>query len=97
MQTDAMVRTTFSNKGVCGECHTASFVAGQPEDRAGRLPIRYMHKGWFDHRPHQTVELRNGETVSGQAACAACHDATKSSASADLLLPPLSDQGRIRQ
>jgi hypothetical protein len=89
MQTDAMVRTTFSNNGVCGECHTASFVGGQPKIAPVAFPIRYMHKGWFDHRPHQTVELRNGQVVSGQQACIACHDATKSSQSSDLLLPAL--------
>lgn len=89
MQTEAMVRTTFSGDGVCGECHTASFVGGRPKIAPVAFPVRYMHKGWFDHRPHETVELRNGKTVSGQQACVACHDATESATSSDLLLPPL--------
>jgi cytochrome c553 len=89
MQTEAMVRTTFSGNGVCGECHTASFVGGRPKIAPVAFPVRYMHKGWFDHRPHETVELRNGNVVSGQQACVACHDATKSATSSDLLLPPL--------
>jgi hypothetical protein len=84
-----MVRTTFSGRGVCGECHTASFVGGKASIAPVAFPVRYMHKGWFDHRPHQTVELRNGDVVSGQQACVACHDATTSTRSSDLLLPPL--------
>ena len=89
MRTEAMVRTTFSNEGVCGECHTATFAGGQPKIAPVAFPVRYMHKGWFDHRPHQTVELRNGQIATGQQACVACHAATASNASADLLLPPL--------
>ncbi|HEX8402899.1 MAG TPA: cytochrome c3 family protein [Allosphingosinicella sp.] len=89
MQTDAMVRTTFSGNGVCGECHVASFVGGKPKIAPVAFPVRYMHKGWFDHRPHQTVELRSGAVVTGQQACVACHDATRSGTSSDLLLPPL--------
>ncbi len=89
MQTDAMVRTTFSNNGVCGECHTAGFNGSRAWVAPVAFPVRYMHKGWFDHRPHATVELRNGEVASGQQACVACHDANKSAASSDLLLPPL--------
>src|SRR3546814_17359197 len=36
-----------------------------------------MHKGWFDHKPHETEE------------CTSCHLAEKSGAASDLLLPDL--------
>jgi hypothetical protein len=77
MRMEAMVRTTFSNEGVCGECHTASFTGGQPRIAPVAFPVRYMHKGWFDHRPHAT------ET------CQSCHKAEASASSNDLLLPDL--------
>jgi hypothetical protein len=90
MRTEAMVRTTFSNEGVCGECHTARFEGG---NRAFIAPVafpqRYLHKGWFDHRAHLTVELPNGTVATGQQACVACHNAPVSKASSDLLLPSL--------
>jgi hypothetical protein len=89
MQTEAMVRTTFSSQGVCGECHTAGFQGGQPKIAPVAFPVRYMHKGWFDHRPHQTVELDNGTVATGAAACASCHNASASAKSGDLLLPDL--------
>jgi hypothetical protein len=41
------------------------------------FPLRYMHKGWFDHKAHET------ET------CESCHAAPASSAATDLLLPDL--------
>jgi hypothetical protein len=77
MRAEAMVRTTFSNQGVCGECHTASLAGGQPKIAPVAFPVRYMHKGWFDHRPHAT------ET------CQSCHKAEASASSNDLLLPDL--------
>ena len=77
MRTEAMVRTTFSDRGVCGECHTAGFTAGKPKIAPVAFPVRYMHKGWFDHRPHAT------ET------CQSCHKAEASASSNDLLLPDL--------
>ena len=39
------------------------------------FPMRYLHKGWFDHRPHATES------------CQTCHAADRSQAASDLLIP----------
>jgi predicted CXXCH cytochrome family protein len=72
------IRAVFSPGGACFDCH-------QVEPRGGlnfhirpvAFPIRYLHKGWFDHRPHATQS------------CSSCHSAEGSSTSSDLLLPDL--------
>jgi cytochrome c553 len=41
------------------------------------FPVRYLHKGWFDHRAHATQS------------CSSCHGAERSNAASDLLIPDL--------
>ncbi len=77
---DRAIRAVFSRGGACYDCHQVD----QPP--AGSLafrirpvafPARYMHHGWFDHRPHATQT------------CASCHAAERSNSASDLLLPDL--------
>ena len=74
------IRAVFSPGGACYDCHQ---VVAPPRGslafdiRPVAFPVRYMHKGWFDHKPHQTEE------------CATCHKADSSDAASDLLLPDL--------
>jgi predicted CXXCH cytochrome family protein len=75
---DRAIRSVFSPGGACYDCH-------QVEPRGGlnfhirpvAFPLRYMHKGWFDHRPHATES------------CSSCHAAGRSNAASDLLIPDL--------
>lgn len=73
---DQAIRAVFSDGGACYDCHTVSSL--------GRLnyaiaPVtqtdRYMHKGWFDHAPHEEEK------------CTICHKAETSGKATDLLLP----------
>jgi hypothetical protein len=73
------IRAVFSPGGACYDCHR---VIQPGASRTGmfdvvpvHLPDRYMQKGWFDHKAHDT------ET------CVSCHAAKTSDKSADLLLP----------
>ncbi|HEV2746199.1 MAG TPA: cytochrome c3 family protein [Allosphingosinicella sp.] len=72
------IRAIFSPGGACFDCHQ---VQAPPRGSLAyrimpvAFPVRYMHKGWFDHGPHQT------ET------CSTCHSAERSQTSSDLLLP----------
>ena len=74
------IRAVFSPGGACYDCHQ---VVAPPRGslafdiRPVAFPVRYMHKGWFDHKPHQTEE------------CATCHKADSSDDASDLLLPDL--------
>ncbi len=74
------IRAVFSPGGACYDCHQ---VEAPPAGslafriRPVAFPVRYLHKGWFDHRAHGTV------------ACASCHGAERSQAAADLLIPDL--------
>jgi Cytochrome c3 len=74
------IRAVFSPGGACYDCHQ---VEAPPAGslafriRPVAFPVRYLHKGWFDHRAHGTV------------ACIDCHDAERSQAAADLLIPDL--------
>ena len=72
------IRAVFSPGGACYDCHAVE--ARGPMDfriRPVAFPVRYLHKGWFDHRPHQT------ET------CESCHKAGASNSASDLLIPDL--------
>ncbi len=74
------IRATFSPGGACYDCHQV--VAPPPgslafDIRPVAFPMRYMQKGWFDHRAHRTEE------------CSSCHLAEKSGSASDLLLPDL--------
>lgn len=75
---DEAIRQVFSKGGACFDCH--SVVApprGSVDFRISPVsqPMRYMHKGWFDHAPHETE------------ACETCHKAPTSNSATDLLLP----------
>lgn len=72
------IRAVFSPGGACFDCHQ---VQSPPRGslafriRPVAFPTRYMHHGWFDHRPHRQTD------------CATCHAAGGSQSANDLLLP----------
>lgn len=73
------IRAVFSPGGACWDCHQ---VQAPPPGaslayriRPVAFPTRYMHQGWFDHRPHRQTD------------CATCHQAERSASANDLLLP----------
>ena len=77
---DQAIRAVFSPGGACFDCHQVQAPAGRSLNfkiRPVAFPVRYMHKGWFDHRPHE------------QEKCETCHKANTSNNAADLLLPDL--------
>ena len=79
-QADRAIRALFQPRGACYACHRVEAPAGRSlayRIRPVAFPTRYMHHGWFDHRPHQ------------QTQCSTCHAAERSSAADDLLLPNL--------
>ena len=88
---DALVRATFAPGGVCGECHTVNW-GGRDGVRIAPVaqPTRYLHKGWFDHRAHDNLDVR-GQNGSRRYGCRDCHAAEKSNNANDLLLPALSN------
>lgn len=75
------VRAAFSQGGVCFDCHSVTQPSYPGASNWGivpvNLPSRYMMKGWFDHKAHET------ET------CESCHAAPTSKAATDVLLPKL--------
>ncbi|HEX8527222.1 cytochrome c3 family protein [Allosphingosinicella sp.] len=79
-QAERAIRGVFSQGGACFDCHQ---VQAPPSGslafriRPVAFPTRYMHHGWFDHRPHQ------------QTQCSTCHAAEGSQSANDLLLPDL--------
>lgn len=72
------IRAVFSPGGACYDCHQ---IGVPPRGslafriRPVAFPTRYMHHGWFDHRPHRQTD------------CATCHSAGASQSANDLLLP----------
>jgi predicted CXXCH cytochrome family protein len=77
---DRAIRAVFSPGGACFDCHQVEAPnAGSLAFRIRPVafPTRYLHKGWFDHRPHATQS------------CTSCHAAERSNAAADLLIPDL--------
>ena len=76
---DRAIRAVFSRGGACYDCHQVEAPASgmNYEIKPVAFPLRYMHKGWFDHKAHET------ET------CESCHNAPASSSATDLLLPDL--------
>lgn len=74
------IRAVFSPGGACYDCHQ---VEAPPPGSLNfgikpvAFPTRYLLNGWFDHRPHAQTE------------CAVCHEAPKSDAASDLLIPGL--------
>jgi hypothetical protein len=74
------IRNVFSPGGACWGCHRVEAPTGGSLDfriRPVAFPLRYLHKGWFDHRAHATQS------------CSSCHAAERSSAASDLLIPDL--------
>jgi predicted CXXCH cytochrome family protein len=72
------IRRVFSPGGACFDCHRVEAPPGGSLSfriHPVAFPIRYLHKGWFDHRPHSTQT------------CSSCHAAERSSAASDLLIP----------
>jgi hypothetical protein len=72
------IRAVFSPGGACFDCHRV--LAPPPGTLDYRIapvafPLRYLHKGWFDHRAHQTQS------------CQSCHAAERSPSASDLLVP----------
>lgn len=89
---DQAVRAIFSEGGACFDCHVVTPAAGNSLAygiRPVAFPSRYMLHGWFDHRPHQTVQRPGQRQLEGSAACLSCHRADASSDAADLLLPTM--------
>jgi predicted CXXCH cytochrome family protein len=79
-QAERAIRAVFSPGGACYDCHEVVAPGDNSLNygiRPVAFPVRYMHKGWFDHKPHVTED------------CATCHEAGKSDAASDLLLPDL--------
>jgi hypothetical protein len=74
------VSYALSKDGICGECHRpATLAEGKIGVKPVTLPTRFMQHGWFDHDAHK------------QEKCTSCHEAEKSTTSADLLLPGIKD------
>lgn len=72
------IRSVFSPGGACFDCHRVEARGGLDfRIHPVAFPVRYLHKGWFDHRAHAT------------RSCSSCHAAERSNAAADLLLPDL--------
>jgi hypothetical protein len=74
------IRSVFSPGGACYDCHQVDAPpAGSLNFRIRPVafPVRYLHKGWFDHRAHSTQS------------CSSCHGAERSNAASDLLIPDL--------
>ena len=77
---DRAIRAVFSRGGACFDCHSVEPPRGRSMNyriRPVAFPMRYMHKGWFDHKPHETEK------------CESCHAAGASQSSSDVLLPNL--------
>lgn len=75
------IRSVFSPGGACWGCHQVDAPPAGSLDfriRPVAFPLRYLYKGWFDHRAHSTQ------------GCSTCHAAERSNASSDLLIPDLS-------
>jgi hypothetical protein len=71
---DDAIRAVFSKGGACYDCHIIT-NNGSWQVTPVHQPMRYMMKGWFDHKAHST------ET------CQSCHAAPKSHDARQLLLP----------
>ena len=77
---DRAIRAVFSPGGACFDCHRIQAPPpGSLDFKVAPVafPMRYLHKGWFDHRPHATES------------CQTCHAADRSQAASDLLVPGL--------
>lgn len=79
MNADQAVRAVFSKGGACYDCHQVVAPAGLASPDFQVRPVvlsqRYMFKGWFDHKAHDTEK------------CTTCHLAPQSKNASDVLLP----------
>lgn len=74
------IRSVFSKGGACFDCHSViAPAAGGFDYRIAPVhqTVRYFQNGWFDHAAHRTES------------CVSCHDAPRSRAASDLLLPDI--------
>ena len=69
------IHSVFSKGGACYDCHIVTGGGTSWQVAPVNQPMRYMMKGWFDHKAHAT------ET------CESCHAAPKSHDARQLLLP----------
>lgn len=78
---DAAIRAVFSEGGACFDCHSVTQPTAPGAVDWGivpvRLPERYMQKGWFDHKSHETES------------CESCHAARTSATATDVMLPKI--------
>lgn len=77
---EAAIRAVFSRGGACYDCHQVEAPpAGSLAYRIHPVafPERYVRHGWFDHRAHAAQS------------CGSCHQAARSNAASDLLIPGL--------
>lgn len=75
---ESAILRAFSQGGLCFDCHEVTQRGPADFDVVPvRLPERYMQKGWFDHKSHETES------------CESCHVATGSHSASDVLLPKI--------
>lgn len=72
---DDAIRAVFSKGGACYDCHIVTGGGTSWQVAPVNQPMRYMMKGWFDHKAHATES------------CESCHAAPKSHDARQLLLP----------
>lgn len=85
-----LIRQTFGPNGVCGECHQVSFGGPSGVSIAPvAQPTRYLRKGWFDHKPHIGLGMRDAGGTARAWGCRDCHNAEASNDADDLLMPAL--------
>ena len=79
------VDAPFMKGGACYDCHVIDRTGDARTNgwhiRKVVQPMRYMMKGWFDHKAHATES------------CASCHNAAGSRSAGDLLLPAIGALG----
>lgn len=75
----------FVKGGACYDCHIIDRTGGAATNgwhiTKVVQPMRYMAKGWFDHKAHATES------------CTSCHAATTSKSASDLLIPAIGKVG----
>jgi hypothetical protein len=71
------VNNALGKGGICAECHIRTTTAGRPDLVPVNLPDRFLMHGFFSHTAHEDEE------------CSDCHEAGRSKAATDLLIPDL--------
>jgi predicted CXXCH cytochrome family protein len=75
----------FMKGGACYDCHVIERTGDAATNgwRVAKVvqPMRFMAKGWFDHKAHATES------------CASCHNAAGSKSASDLLIPAIGKLG----